>query len=228
MDVIPYGLFTPDDLPRDGTNDGIHTGAWMRVSRLLTVMFFSFILGCASSVPPEIPRYGPDRPQKRHAECRSIADDIECLEQDLIELLGYPDEESTMLAETAVTGAKSLAGQYEVRFSGKFHNFMILLGLRNRGLCCHWTRDLLDILRPLELQHYRLFWAVSEYATNQEHSSIVVTAAEQPFDSGIVLDAWRNGGDLYWTEVTADTYVWHPHPEYDDAATIICEMDQKN
>jgi hypothetical protein len=34
----------------------------------------------------------------------------------------------------------------------------------------------------------------------------------QPFNEGLVLDPWRNSGDLYWTKVGQDSYPWLPLP----------------
>jgi hypothetical protein len=34
----------------------------------------------------------------------------------------------------------------------------------------------------------------------------VVTAKGQPFEEGIVLDAWRRSGKLYWALVKKDKY----------------------
>ena len=42
----------------------------------------------------------------------------------------------------------------------------------------------------------------------QEHSSVVLTAPGQAFDQGIVLDAWRHSGRLYWGAVKADKSPW--------------------
>jgi hypothetical protein len=40
------------------------------------------------------------------------------------------------------------------------------------------------------------------------HSTVVVTARNQPFEKGLVLDPWRNSGRLYWIPVKADRYPW--------------------
>jgi hypothetical protein len=198
------------------------------VSLIILPPLMLFVLGCAIPGSTRTGQKHSGPPACSQPETPQPESQIERLAQDLVKLLGHPDPEAGLLAATAVRGAKSLAGQYEVQTSGKFHNFMILVGIRSRGLCCHWTRDLLDLLKPLELQNFQFSWAVSEYATNQEHSSIVVTVADKPFASGIVLDAWRNGGDLFWARVAADTYEWHPHPADDGSGMIICEVDQKN
>ena len=49
---------------------------------------------------------------------------------------------------------------------------------------------------------------VARLETRREHSSVVLTAPGQPFDEGIVLDAWRHSGRLYWGAVKTDKYPW--------------------
>jgi hypothetical protein len=39
---------------------------------------------------------------------------------------------------------------------------------------------------------------------------VVITAAGQPFETGLVLDPWRNSGDLFWARVDRDVYPWVP------------------
>ena len=45
-----------------------------------------------------------------------------------------------------------------------------------------------------------------------EHNCVVVTARGAPFESGVVLDAWRNAGRLRWAPVRMDHYPWRPKP----------------
>jgi hypothetical protein len=49
----------------------------------------------------------------------------------------------------------------------------------------------------------------------REHNCVVITAEGQDFFRGIVLDPWRNSGNLYWARVTADSYPWKVLPPSD-------------
>jgi hypothetical protein len=41
---------------------------------------------------------------------------------------------------------------------------------------------------------------------------MVVTARGAPFETGLVMDAWRRPYRLYWTAVTKDPgYPWRPY-----------------
>lgn len=47
-------------------------------------------------------------------------------------------------------------------------------------------------------------WGVSDKGGEEEHNSVVVVAKGASFESGIILDPWRNSGDLYWTRIGYD------------------------
>ena len=60
------------------------------------------------------------------------------------------------------------------------------------------------------LQTFDLWWGVA-YKGNpwREHSTLIVTAKGRPFETGILLDPWRNSGDLYWSTIKDDLhYPW--------------------
>jgi hypothetical protein len=61
-----------------------------------------------------------------------------------------------------------------------------------------------------KLKTFDLWWGVA-YKGNawREHSTLVMTAKGKPFDSGILLDPWRNSGELFWSRVPQDDdYPW--------------------
>ena len=70
------------------------------------------------------------------------------------------------------------------------------LGVRKRGLCFQWADDLTLKLQSLRLRTLQLHRGVARLDTRREHSSVVLTAPGQPFDKGVVLDAWRHSGRL--------------------------------
>jgi len=91
------------------------------------------------------------------------------------------------------------------------HNVLVNVGLRERGLCWHWTEDLLARLGDLPLDAYDLHWATAHRGEMfREHNSVVVTAKGGAFESGIVLDPWRDSGRLYFGPVQGDRYPWEP------------------
>jgi hypothetical protein len=68
-------------------------------------------------------------------------------------------------------------------------------------------------LQTLNLTTYELHWGVAYKGSElREHNSVVITALNQPFEKGLVLDPWRNSGDLHWAAVGRDSYPWVPLP----------------
>lgn len=121
---------------------------------------------------------------------------------------GVAPAEATLTAETACDYSLELAREYRVVRPAIFHNVLVNLGWRKRGLCFQWADDLSKKLQSLNLQTLRLHRGVARLDTRREHSSVVLTAPGQPFDQGVVLDAWRHSGRLFWGGVKEDHYPW--------------------
>ncbi|MEM6639338.1 MAG: hypothetical protein AAF610_05495, partial [Pseudomonadota bacterium] len=121
-----------------------------------------------------------------------------------------PDE-ARQVAEATMVLALDLANEYQLTKPPIAHNVLVNMGMRPRGLCTHWAEDVLRHLDGLDLATLDLYWAVA-YPTRPfrlEHSGALVTARGQPFETGIVLDAWRDSGIVYFGPVTDDTrYAW--------------------
>ncbi len=116
--------------------------------------------------------------------------------------------EASLAAQTAVFYSLELAREYRVVRPAIFHNVLVNLGVRQRGLCYQWADDLTARLESLHLHSLQIHRGVARLETRREHSSVVLTAPGQPFDQGVVLDAWRHSGRLYWDDVKQDKYPW--------------------
>ena len=117
--------------------------------------------------------------------------------------------EAGQLAETSISYSLFLANKYRLVWPPFLHNILVRVGLKDRGLCYQWTEDLMKRLVLLKLKSYSLHRGVAHKGSDlREHNTVVVTARGQNFKEGIVLDPWRNSGDLYWTHVKDDRYPW--------------------
>ena len=85
-----------------------------------------------------------------------------------------------------------------------FNNFLVYHGLRKRGYCYQWTADLLVALDALKLKTLELHWGEAYPNTSSENNALVVTARNQRFEDGIILDGWRRAGRLFWCPVKKD------------------------
>lgn len=142
------------------------------------------------------------------------------LEQLLLSLSPDVDPlEAANIAGSSVNYALELAEDYQLTRQPVIHNVLVNYGLRPRGLCIHFAEDILRMLLAKNLQTFDVYWGVA-YPTERfrlEHSSAVVTAKGHPFESGVVLDGWRNSGKLYFVKVPEDTrYTWEL---FDDKVT---------
>jgi hypothetical protein len=112
--------------------------------------------------------------------------------------------EAELLSVTAHTTARRLAREYRVVLNPEFQNFLINIGVRQRGWCGHWTRDIGARLKELRLKTLVLHWGAAYAGTTGEDNCLIVTARNQPFQDGIVIDGWRRAGRLFWSAVKKD------------------------
>lgn len=148
---------------------------------------------------------------------RTYREKVRHLEQELCALSRTSDKaEARRVAETALRESAVLAEEYQIFRPAVAHNLMVVMGIKDRGLCYHWTEDLMKRLQTLELKSFQLHWGVAYRGSElREHNCVVITASGQGFHKGIVLDPWRNSGNLYWARVTQDSYPWKELPRSD-------------
>jgi hypothetical protein len=121
--------------------------------------------------------------------------------------------EADLVSVTAHTASRSLAREYRLVWFPGFQNLLIHMGKRQRGYCGHYTRDIGERLKELKLKTLVLHWGAAYAGTPAENNGLVVTARNQPFEDGIIMDGWRYGGQLFWRLLKKDTaYRRVPNP----------------
>jgi hypothetical protein len=180
-----------------------------KLQPILTVCFlalaFTLPQGCATRSPQvELP---PTIEQQRIADLsfaiRSLSADID-------------PAEARRAAQIAITYSQQLAQQYEITDSPLMHNFLVNIGVKERGLCVDWTSDLLVRLQQERFYSLKLHWGIANYETafRIEHSTVIISARGNSLDQGLVLDPWRYSGYLFWAPTLHDpTYSWHAQAE---------------
>ena len=117
--------------------------------------------------------------------------------------------EAEVVSVTSHHMARQLAREYRSVGPAVFQNFLINIGARQRGYCAHYARDIGTRLKELRLKTLYLHWGAADANTHLEHNVIVVTALDQDFHQGYIIDGWRNAGRLCWWPVLKDSsYVW--------------------
>ena len=127
-------------------------------------------------------------------------------------------DEAQRLAECAYVSTAQLRRDYGVFTPALFHNFLIHVGIRKRGLCYECAEDLLAQFDALKLTTLELHWAEARAGRLGENNGLVVTAKGQPFREGVVLDCWRHAGHLFWAPVPDDHYPWVENKRYAEVA----------
>jgi hypothetical protein len=119
-------------------------------------------------------------------------------------------KESTKLSRDIFSKTSKLTDEFELTSPPIWHNFLVNVGLRKKGLCFHWS-DALYL--HLKQQHYADFSFhlvganVGEYFF--EHNALVVMSKGSKLEDGVIIDPWRNSGKLYFSKVKDDkAYTW--------------------
>jgi len=183
-----------------------------RLTGAILLLVFLFV-GCSGS-------HQTNRKPSDHSATSSGAlqdvylEKISALQKDLADLNRQANIlEARQIAETAITYSSNLTKEYDLVRPAILHNVFVRIGLKDRGLCYHWTEDLIKRLQSLDLKTFQLHWGVAYRGSElREHNSVIITARGEAFEKGMVLDPWRNSGDLYWALITADTYPWKVLP----------------
>jgi len=119
--------------------------------------------------------------------------------------------EAWILSREAILYSKKLSQKYKVSSPPLVHNFLVNVGIKNRGLCYEWSDDLYRHLQGLGFDTLKLKPVganIGSYWT--EHNALVVLPRySKNMDHGILLDPWRGAGKLYYTPVMQDLdYHW--------------------
>ena len=112
--------------------------------------------------------------------------------------------EAAVLSETAHHTSRQLAREYGVTGDPAIHNYLIHIGVKKKGICADYTRDIGAKLKELRFKTLVLHWGAAWAKESDENNALVVTAKNQPFLDGIVLDGWRRAGRLFWCKVKDD------------------------
>lgn len=198
-----------------GAADGAYLGAMFSTilscrcpGTLLSLLALFSVAGCAHTPVNQRLTSAAAKDESRAASI-GVAGQVHALEAQLRNLdSSVREDEAHRLAACAIENTGELAKEYRVVRPALFHNFLVNVRLKKRGLCYHWAEDLLARFQTLQLATLEPRWGIARAGTAREHNAVVITARGQPFEQGIVFDAWRNSGRLVWAPVAGDRYPW--------------------
>jgi hypothetical protein len=118
-------------------------------------------------------------------------------------------EEAKDLAKGTVFFSRKLVKKYELVSPPLWHNTLINMGIKKRGLCYDWAEDLLRFLDSKQYQTLKLHYVGADIDGYFEHNALAVSAKGKGIEDSIVLDAWRDSGNLFFTKLKEDKkYEW--------------------
>ena len=165
----------------------------MRILYLFSLLLI-FFMGCAVKTPP--------------LEYRQVK--IVTLKNMLLHLSSKVDVyEAEDLAKRSVSYSYLLAQKYRAIDSPWLQNTLVNLGLKERGLCHEWAEDLLRYLVKKNYKTLDFHTVGANIGYLNEHNALSVSAKGDSIKNSILLDAWRNSGNLYFIEIEKDRkYKW--------------------
>jgi len=128
----------------------------------------------------------------------------------LIRSLHVDKKEAKDLARKAIIYSKTLAKKYNLVKPPLFQNFLVNIGLRKKGLCWQFAFDMLSFMKKQNYKSFDYYIGGANVGNYwSEHNVLVVTCRGYKFKDGILLDPWRNSGDLYFSKLKDDKkYRW--------------------
>jgi hypothetical protein len=182
-------------------------------SRLLTVRRLAVVLvvlsaGIASAIAEQEASSSFDLAKNDFAKAQALATQLAALSSKV------DPKEARAVAECAYATAGRLRSQYHMFGTPIFNNFLVYHGFRKRGYCYQWTEDLLLALDVLKLKTLELHWGEAYAGTYRENNCLVITAKGQPFERGMILEAWRHFGQLRWNLLASDEDRYYENTKY--------------
>lgn len=106
--------------------------------------------------------------------------------------------------------AKTLKKEYELVSPPLFHNLLVNMGVKKRGLCWHFAYDLLSHVKKQKYQSFDYYIVganINEYW--EEHNALLVTCQGCVVQKGVIIDLWRNSAEPFYVKYAQDKeYDW--------------------
>jgi len=118
--------------------------------------------------------------------------------------------ESLLLSKDIFQETTQLTKAFKLTSPPLWHNTLVGLGIKEKGLCYHWSDALYLHLLAKNYTHFEFHLVganIGEYFF--EHNALVVLSHGSRFEDGILIDPWRNSGKVYFCKIGEDKkYQW--------------------
>jgi len=126
-----------------------------------------------------------------------------------------PKSEAEALSQALYHYTAILVERYRLTQPPLWHNFLVNIGLREKGLCYDFSDALYLYLKQGAYPHFDFHLAVAhrgEYF--REHNALVITAKGRSVEEGVIVDDWRHSGRLFYSSFRNDPeYRWQHRAE---------------
>jgi len=152
-----------------------------------------FFLGCTSTAPD----MSPNREEELSKLLRSLNSAI-------------PFIEAETLAHEIFKKTDKLRKKFKPVSEPHFNNFLINVGVKERGLCYQWSDALYIHFLNKNYQHFEFHLLVANKGKYfYEHNVFVIVSKSKNVMEGVIIDPWREPGKLYFSKVNEDKkYEW--------------------
>ena len=119
-------------------------------------------------------------------------------------------KEARSLSDEIFQETGKLRKKFNPTSQAQFNNFLINAGVKEKGLCYDWSDALYLHFSKKQYSSFEFHLLVAHKGKYfYEHNTLVVVAKGGNVLEGIVIDPWRNSGNLYFSKVNEDKkYEW--------------------
>ena len=147
--------------------------------------------------------------------CGRIPDTSENRAETLATLLqtidkNIPFEEALSLSREIFQQTDQLRKQFNPVSEPHVNNFLVNIGLKEKGLCYEWSDPLYIYFRRKSYRYFSFHLLVANRGKYfQEHNVLAVTSKKDDIPNAVIIDPWREPGTVYFSKVKDDKkYVW--------------------
>lgn len=116
--------------------------------------------------------------------------------------------EADAIAKSILSTLYRVSNEWKIGGSALFRNFLIRIGVKQKGFCYHYVKEMLADLSQIDLNYYDVHLGVAWKGGFRENNALIITEKGETLENGIAVDAWRTAGRPFWTHVKADRFPW--------------------
>ena len=159
---------------------------------LLSLLLATFFVSCSTV---------PDTSQNR---VENLATLLQTIDKEI------PFEKALSLSKEIFQQTDQLRDEFNPISEPHVNNFLVNIGLKEKGLCYEWSDPLYIYFRRKPYRYFSFHLIVANRGKYfREHNVLAVTSKKDDIPNGVIIDPWREPGKLYISKVKDDIkYVW--------------------